>query len=193
MIYIVDDDDSVRNAISFLLKTESLAHECYNSAEDFIARSKISHPCVVVLDIRMPGMSGMELQKWMNQHNFKVPVIIISGHGDIPLAVEAMRNGALEFLEKPFDDQILLDRIQQALKIDIEKQAESFDTDSLSKRELEVMHLLASGKLNKVVASELNISTRTVEAHRANIMQKLGIRSLADIVKASLQHQQNNV
>lgn len=192
MIYIVDDDDSVRNAISFLLKTEALEHQCFDSAEAFINNAKISHPCVVVLDIRMPGMSGMELQQWMNQHDFKVPVIIISGHGDIPMAVEAMKHGALDFLEKPFDDQMLLERIQQALELDNEKQATKFDLSSLSKREVQVMNLLAEGKLNKVVASELNISTRTVEAHRANLMQKLGIRSLADIVKASMQYRDSH-
>ena len=188
MIYVVDDDDSVRDAIGFLLKTEGLEYKLFSTAEEFQKNAKITHPCVVLLDIRMPGMNGMDLQKWINSQGFKVPVIMISGHGDIALAVEAMKNGAIDFFEKPFDDQALLEKIHEALSADKDRQESAIDTSILSRREIEVMNLLAEGKLNKVVASDLNISTRTVEAHRAKIMQKLGVRSLADIVKAAIQH-----
>lgn len=191
MIYVVDDDDSVRDAIGFLLKTEGLDYKSFSSAEEFQEKAKITHPCVVLLDIRMPGMNGMDLQKWINAQGFHVPVIMISGHGDITLAVEAMKNGAVDFFEKPFDEQSLLEKIREALSMDKERQEGVIDTSVLSKREVEVMNLLAEGKLNKVVASDLNISTRTVEAHRAKIMQKLGVRSLADIVKAAMQHKRN--
>jgi RNA polymerase sigma factor (sigma-70 family) len=192
-IYIVDDDEAVRNSLRFLLK--SVGHTCQTlaSANEFLATYQPKHPGCLILDVRMPGMSGLELQQQLNLRGAIIPVIFITGHGDVPMAVEAMQHGAADFLQKPFRDQDLLDRIQRALERDARNRAAlaqheriraSFD--SLTPREREVLELLTRGKSNKVMAAELGVSQRTVEIHRARVMDKTGAASLAQLVRMAL-------
>ncbi len=190
-IYIVDDDSGVRNALSFLLDSVNLESQAHESAQSFLDDYDGS-PGVLVLDVRMPGMSGLELQELLNEKQFtELSIIFISGHGDIPMAVEALKHGAVDFITKPFRDQELLDRIHDALdqnEADQEQKSEIRDIqsrlDSLSPRETEVMEMVADGKANKVIAFDLGISQRTVEIHRAHVMEKMQIRSLAQLVRS---------
>jgi two-component system response regulator FixJ len=192
-VYVIDDDSGVRDSIVFLLKTEDISAIGFESAESFLRSFDPKVPCCLVVDVKMPGMSGLELQAELNKRQIQVPVIIITGHADIGMAVEAMKMGASDFVEKPFDDQVLIDKVkemvvsQQATRQEEARRSETLSLiKTLTPREREVMALLAKGKLNKVIAGELNISARTVEAHRAKVMEKLKARSLADIVKAEL-------
>ena len=189
-IYVVDDDEGVRNSLRFLLKSVGLVTRTLASAREFLETYKPGQPGCVVLDVRMPGMSGLELQQQLNVRGAIIPVIFITGHGDIPMAVEAMQHGAFDFLQKPFRDQDLIDRIQRALERDARNRAtlaqhdrirERFD--SLTPREREVLTLMASGKPNKVMAADLGVSQRTVEIHRARVMEKTGATSLAQLVR----------
>lgn len=192
-IYVVDDDDSMRQAIALLLRTVGYTPIVFSRPNDFLAKYDPNvHGCVV-LDIRMPEMSGLEIQQQLNRSGAILPVIFITGHGDIPMAVQAMKDGAFDFLTKPFRDQDLLDRINTALKQDaenraaIEKHADlRRRMDSLTPREREVLELIVEGKANKVVAIDLGLSERTVEIHRANVMEKMGARSIAHLVKMHL-------
>jgi FixJ family two-component response regulator len=176
-----------------LLNSVGLPSIAYESARDFLAGYDAEQPGCLVLDVRMPGMSGLEMQQELNLRGATLPVIFITGHGDIPMAVEAMQHGAFDFLQKPFRDQELLDRINAALKQDaenretIEKQADlKRRAESLTPREREVMLLVVDGKANKVIAIDLGLSERTVEIHRANVMEKMGARSVAHLVKMQL-------
>jgi two-component system response regulator FixJ len=160
------------------------------SAQEFLSNYDPSHPGCLVLDVRMPGMSGLEMQHELNVRGATIPVIFITGHGDIPMAVEAMQHGAFDFLQKPFRDQELLDRVQRALTRDTEYRARLRQTDrirerlsSLSPREREVLDLVSQGKANKMVAGDLGVSQRTVEIHRAHVMQKMEAGSLAELVR----------
>jgi FixJ family two-component response regulator len=192
-IYVVDDDDSMRQAIALLLRTVGYTPVVFSRPSDFLAKYDPNvHGCLV-LDIRMPEMSGLEVQQQLNRSGALLPVIFITGHGDIPMAVQAMKDGAFDFLTKPFRDQDLLDRINSALKQDaenraaIEKHADlRRRLDSLTPREREVLDLVVEGKANKVVAIDLGLSERTVEIHRANVMEKMGARSVAHLVKMHL-------
>ena len=192
-IYIVDDDDSMRQAIALLLRTVGYTPVVFARPSEFLAKHDANvHGCLV-LDIRMPEMSGLEVQQQLNRSGAILPVIFITGHGDIPMAVQAMKDGAFDFLTKPFRDQDLLDRINNALKQDaenraaIEKHADlRRRVESLTPREREVLHLVVEGKANKVVAIDLGLSERTVEIHRANVMEKMGARSVAHLVKMHL-------
>lgn len=192
-IYIVDDDDSMRQAIALLLRTVGYTPIAYARPADFLAKySPEQHGCLV-LDIRMPQMSGLEVQQQLNRSGAMLPVIFITGHGDIPMAVQAMKDGAFDFLTKPFRDQDLLDRINGALKQDaenraaIERQADlKRREESLTPREREVFALIVDGKANKVIAIDLTLSERTVEIHRANVMDKMGARSVAHLVRMHL-------
>ena len=189
-IYVVDDDEGVRNSLRFLLKSVGLTTRTLASAREFLDTYKPGQPGCVVLDVRMPGMSGLELQQQLNLRGAIIPVIFITGHGDIPMAVEAMQHGAFDFLQKPFRDQDLIDRIQRALERDARNRAtlaqhdrirERFD--SLTPREREVLTLMTRGKPNKVMAADLGVSQRTVEIHRARVMEKTGAASLAQLVR----------
>ena len=192
-IYIVDDDDSMRQAIALLLRTVGYTPVVFARPSEFLAKYDANvHGCLV-LDIRMPETSGLEVQQQLNRSGAILPVIFITGHGDIPMAVQAMKDGAFDFLTKPFRDQDLLDRINNALKQDaenraaIEKHADlRRRVESLTPREREVLHLIVEGKANKVVAIDLGLSERTVEIHRANVMEKMGARSVAHLVKMHL-------
>ena len=192
-IYVVDDDDSMRQAIALLLRTVGYTPIVFARPTEFLAKYDSNlHGCLV-LDIRMPEMSGLEVQQQLNKSGAILPVIFITGHGDIPMAVQAMKDGAFDFLTKPFRDQDLLDRINNALKQDaenraaIEKHADlRRRAESLTPREREVLELIVEGKANKVVAIDLGLSERTVEIHRANVMEKMGARSVAHLVKMHL-------
>jgi FixJ family two-component response regulator len=189
-VFVVDDDDAVRNSLRMLLKSAGVQTEAYASAQEFLSTYHISQPGCLVLDVRMPGMSGLEMQHELNLRGATIPVIFITGHGDIPMAVEAMQHGAFDFLQKPFRDQELLDRVQRALVRDTEYRARLRQTDrirerlsSLSPREREVLDLVTQGKANKMVAGDLGVSQRTVEIHRAHVMQKMEAGSLAELVR----------
>ena len=192
-IYIVDDDDSMRQAVALLLRTVGYHPIVFARPGDFLAKFDPNVHGVLVLDIRMPDMSGLEVQQQLNRSGAILPVIFITGHGDIPMAVQAMKDGAFDFLTKPFRDQDLLDRINGALKQDAENRAtieQHADlrgrSESLTPREREVLELIVEGKANKVVAIDLGLSERTVEIHRANVMEKMGARSVAHLVKMYL-------
>ena len=192
-IYIVDDDQAIRHAMSLLMKSVGLQCEIFESADDFLSEHSNDRSGCLVLDIRMPGMGGLELQEKLREMDCTLPVIFITGHGDIPMAVEAMQKGAFDFIQKPFRDQELLDRIQDALKTEREQRSrrekQSVVRDKLSrltKREHEVFDLVVTGKPNKIIAHELGVSQRTVEIHRARVMEKMEARSLADLVRMQL-------
>jgi two-component system, LuxR family, response regulator FixJ len=189
-VFVVDDDEGVRHSLRFLLKSVGLAARTLASASEFLESYQPSQPGCLVLDVRMPGMSGLELQQQLNVRGAMIPVLFITGHGDIPMAVEAMQQGAFDFLQKPFRDQDLIDRIQRALEHDsrnraaVEQHAKIRERiESLTAREREVLTLMTRGKANKVMAAELGVSQRTVEIHRARVMEKTGAASLAQLVR----------
>jgi len=193
IVHVIDDDEAVRDSISMLLETENIEHAAYASAIDFLNAYNDTMSGCLVLDIRMPGMTGLELQETLNQRNTSLPIIFITGHGDIPMAVEAMRRGALDFLRKPFGEDDLLQRVKEALTRAEENQAtRTAQTQidghfrSLSPREKEVFERVASGQANKFIAIELGISERTVEIHRSQVMKKMGARSLAQLVRMKI-------
>jgi two-component system, LuxR family, response regulator FixJ len=193
VVYIVDDDDGMRRALSVLMTTVGYQAAAFAGPREFLAKHDPGQPSCLVLDVRMPEMSGLELQQHLNRSGSMLPIILVSGHGDIPMAVQAMKDGAFDFLQKPFRDQELLDRINGALKLDAENRASTDRladlkqrSDSLTPREREVMTLVVDGKANKVVAIDLGLSERTVEIHRANVMEKMGARSVAHLVKMHL-------
>jgi len=189
-IFIVDDDEAMRHSLEFLLESFSLPVETHDSAEAFLARWRPGRPGCLVLDLRMPGMSGLDLQRVLNQQDATLGVIFITAHGDIPMAVDAMRQGAIDVLEKPFGDQVLLGHVATALersRLVCRTQARRHDVnqrlDSLSLREREVMERVVRGKPNKVIAYELGLSIKTVEVHRHNLMEKMGAGSVADLTR----------
>lgn len=191
MVFIVDDDPAIRIAMQALMDSVNLRHEILPSADEFLARHGDQQtPGCLVLDIRMPGLGGLELQDALLQRGNDIPIVFITGHGDVPMAVEAMQKGAVDFIQKPFRDQELLDRIHLALRTDEERRAEAHRIDEvqslidrLTQREHEVFDLVVTGKPNKVIAYELGVSQRTVEIHRARVMEKMRARSLADLVR----------
>jgi two-component system response regulator FixJ len=192
-VFIVDDDTGVRTSIRVLLKSVGLASTPLASAQEFLQGFDATQPGCLILDIRMPGMSGMELQQELNLRGAIVPVIFITGHGDIPMAVEAMQHGAFDFLQKPFRDQDLIDRVQRAMARDRENRSALQEhgriqarLESLTPREREVLNLMTQGKQNKVMASDLGLSQRTVEIHRAHVMEKMGANSVAQLVRMVL-------
>jgi FixJ family two-component response regulator len=190
-IYIVDDDPSVRSSLRLLLESAGYEVICFNSAKEFLEfrfNSTTAH--CLILDVKMPDLSGIELQKELASINNTIQIIFITGHGDIPMGVQAMKDGAVNFLSKPFDDQQLLDSIDEALKRDIisrKKQREQDQIrqkiDTLTPRENEVLRYLITGMLNKQIAYNLNISERTIKAHRKQVLDKMGIQSIAELVR----------
>ncbi len=190
-VFVVDDDAGVRDSIHFLLRSVGLTSRTFASADEFLEAYDDSLAGCLVLDVRMPGMSGLDLQARLNELGSKLPIIFVTAHGDVPMAVNAVKTGALDFVEKPFRDQELLDKIQEALVSDAESRSAQGEIeellkrmDSLTPREREVMGLVVAGKANKNVARELGISQRTVEIHRARVMDKMGVRSLSMLVQA---------
>jgi FixJ family two-component response regulator len=189
VISVVDDDAGARSSLRLLLKSLGLAATAYDCAASFLAAYDPAQPGCLLLDIRMPGMSGLELQQVLNQRGITAPIVFLTGHGDVPMAVEAMQHGAFDFLQKPFRDQDLLDRVQRALAKDRAIRAELRGQesirgrlDSLTAREHDVLELVATGAPNKVIAHKLGISQRTVEIHRARVMEKMSADSLAALV-----------
>ena len=190
VVHIVDDDEAVRQGLAFMLGSLGLAVETYPSAQDFLDRHDPARVGCAVIDIRMPGMTGLELVEEMNRRGSLIPVIIVTGHGDVPMAVRAMRAGAIDFIEKPANGMALLERINEALRLAEKKRAEAAETgaltarlDSLTPREREVARAVAEGKQNKVIAFELGISQKTVEIHRHNMMEKLQAHSAAELAR----------
>jgi len=189
-VYLVDDDEAVRSALRLLLKSAGYVTASFDSAQEYLSCYSTEQPGCLVLDVRMPGMSGLELQQELNRRGAIIPVIFISGHGDIPMAVEAIHAGAFDFLQKPFKDQELLDRVAKALATDALLRAQHIEAASvqellatLTPREHEVLGMVVAGKPNKIMAADLNLSQRTVEVHRARVMEKMHVRSLAQLVR----------
>lgn len=192
-VFIVDDDQAIRHAMELLMRSVGLDYEIFHSGDDFLSKHTNDRAGCLVLDIRMPGLGGLELQEMLNNMGSTLPIIFITGHGDVPMAVEAMQKGAVDFIQKPFRDQELLDRIGEALKTDQELRSvreEKADVltkiEKLTKRERQVLDLVVTGKPNKVIAYELGVSQRTVEIHRARVMEKMLAKSLADLVRMHL-------
>ena len=192
-VFIVDDDPAIRFAMQALMESVNLRHEIFSSGDEFLKQVSETQPGCLVLDIRMPGLGGLELQQELLDRGNELPIIFITGHGDVPMAVEAMQKGAIDFIQKPFRDQDLLDRIREALKTDQERRQQleqhhrvADRVGKLTNREREVFDLVVTGKPNKVIAYELGVSQRTVEIHRARVMEKMQARSLADLVKMHL-------
>jgi FixJ family two-component response regulator len=192
-VFIVDDDDAVRGSLRLLLKASGLPSVALGSAQEFLDTWHAEQPGCLILDVRMPGMSGLELQTELNRRGAIIPVIFISGHGDIPMAVEAIQHGAFDFLSKPFSDQDLIDRVRRAIAVDAEnrkalaeKETLRSRYESLTPREKEVLLLVTQGKANKVMAGDLGVSQRTVEIHRARVMEKMGAHALAQLVRMTI-------
>ena len=189
-VFIVDDDPAIRFAMQALMDSVNLEHEIFESGDEFLSKITEQRPGCLVLDIRMPGLGGLELQEELIKRGNTLPIIFITGHGDVPMAVDAMQKGAVDFIQKPFRDQELLDRVREALATDEERREEqqlhaevNERLSRLTNREREVFDLVVTGKPNKVIAYELGVSQRTVEIHRARVMEKMQARSLADLVK----------
>jgi two-component system, LuxR family, response regulator FixJ len=192
-VYVVDDDDSMRRALALLLNTVGHKTATFANPKEFLEKFESDNAGCLVLDIRMPGMSGLELQQHLNRTGSMLPVIFITGHGDVPMAVQAMKEGAFEFVQKPFRDQDLLDRINHALVQDAQNRstlAQRADVvrrlESLTSREHQVLDMVVDGAANKVIAIDLDLSERTVEIHRARVMEKMSAKSVAHLVKLKM-------
>lgn len=190
VVYVVDDDRPVRDSLRMLIASAKLKVECFASGEEFLAGLDAQKNACAVLDIRMPDMSGLDLQEELNRRGIEMPIIFLTGHGDIQMAVTALKEGAHDFFEKPFRDQALLDSVRAALKDNLIRRSEHARTDdirdrlkTLTPRENEVMRRIVDGQANKVIAAELELSERTVEIHRAKVMHKMGSGSLAQLVR----------
>ncbi len=189
-VFLTDDDPAIRDAVGLLLRANGLAVETFASAVDFLESDAVERPGCLLLDVRMPGMSGLDLQKRLQEMGCRMPIIFMTGHGDVPMAIRAMKAGAFDFVEKPFQAQALLVRLHEALALDAQerrRQARRHDVAArmalLSPREQEVMERVAAGQYNKVIAAELGISISTVEIHRKRVMEKLQAASLSDLIQ----------
>ncbi len=194
-VFVVDDDEAMRSSLQWLIESVGLAVECYASAEAFLDAYYPGRSGCLLLDVRMPGMGGLELQEYLRRHEITIPVIIITGHGDVPMSVRAMKEGAIDFIEKPFNDELLLDAIRNA--VDERQRQEQTQRAELAAclalltpREHEVMDMVTAGKSNKEIASALGVSAKTVEAHRAKVMDKMKASSLAELVRMSIMAKQ---
>jgi FixJ family two-component response regulator len=190
VVYLVDDDDALRRATSRLLQSNGLDVHAFASAEAFLAEYDASSPGCLLLDLRMPGQSGLDLQRTLVERGVALPIVFLTGHADVPASVHAMKSGAIDFLEKPVDEDQLLSAVEKALEVDVAARRERGDLSqiqarlaSLTEREREVLVEVVTGKLNKQVASTLGIAERTVKLHRARVLEKMGAESLADLVR----------
>lgn len=198
-VYIVDDDEAMRDSLAWLLESQGFAVAAYASAEDFLATCHDDMAGCLVLDVRMPGMSGLEMYEKLIARKCALPVIFITGHGDVPMAVAALKKGAVDFIEKPFNDKDMLRLVERCLELD-RSEGEKRRADAaaarrlatLTEREIKVLELVVAGKLNKQIADVLNISIKTVEVHRARIMDKMEVRSVAELVQAVLRARQQS-
>lgn len=195
-VFIVDDDEPVRSALRLLMK--SVGHDAmtFTSGDEFLASCKPGISGCLILDIRMPGMSGLELQEKLREQGVNIPIIFITGHGDVPMAVQAMKHGAMEFLQKPFREQDLVDRVNEALeknlnvhKLALQRTEIKQRVTKLTPRERQIMDMIVQGKASKVIAIDLGVSQRTVDTHRTRIMRKMQAKSLAELVKTAVRHQ----
>lgn len=193
IVHLIDDEEPIRDSLTLLLKSVGIECRSYPDALQFLQSFTNDPDCCLVVDIRMPGMSGLELQAEVNRRGISNPVIFITGHGEIEMAVRAMRDGAFDFLQKPLHDQLFLDSVNAALRharstTSATRHRAKYEQclQTLSPREREVMQLVAAGKANKVIALDLDVSQRTVEIHRARVMEKMGARSLAELVRISI-------
>jgi FixJ family two-component response regulator len=192
IVFVVDDDRSVRQAITSLIGSVGLRVETFATAHEFLRHPRPDAPSCVVLDVRLPGLSGLDLQRQLAHEGTRIPIVFITGHGDVPMSVQAMKGGAVEFLTKPFRDQQLLDAIQQAIERDRVERGRRREHDelkrrheSLTPREREVMTRVVAGLLNKQIAAEIGTSEITVKVHRAQVMHKMHAESVADLVRAA--------
>jgi RNA polymerase sigma factor (sigma-70 family) len=190
VVFVVDDDPSVRSSLKFLLSTVGLQVESFESAETFLQRKPPDAPSCLVLDVRLRGLSGLDFQRELAVRNFRIPIVFVTGHGDIPMSVRAMKAGAIEFLTKPYRDQDLLDAVRIALERDRARREQEKDLtdlqqrfDSLTPREQEVISLVVSGMLNKQIAGQLGTAENTVKVHRSRAMEKMNAESFADLVR----------
>ena len=193
VVYVVDDDEAMRDSLRWLLESAGYRVSACCSAERFLTAYRPDHAACLVLDVRMPGLSGLELQRELNRRGIPLPIIFVTGHGDVPMAVDAVKSGAFHFLEKPFKDERLLELIEQASNLGTPAESEreqrrcaAAKLASLTQREREVMDLVVRGRKNKQIADELAISVKTVEAHRARAMEKMDVSCVAELVRATL-------
>ena len=196
-VFVIDDDQQVRDALALLMESVGLRVKTFLSGQEFLDAFDSSQPGCIVLDVRMPGMSGLELQARLAAEKIHPPIIIITGHGDVPMAVDAMQAGAMDFIEKPFNDQRLLDSVHRAIDQDAAQRGQATRiaeirsmVETLTPREREVMSLITQGKRNKIIADELCVSQSTVEAHRAKVMEKMQAKSLSDLMRMVLSLEQ---
>lgn len=199
-VFIIDDDPSVCRSIRYLIESVGLRAETYSSAQAFLERFSLGRSGCIVLDVRMPGMSGIELQRLLAERGTEIPIVFVTGHGDVQLAVRAMKFGAVDFLEKPFHDQVLLDCVSAAIQRDAQTRATRAEQSELrerladlTEREQDVLRLIARGNGNKQIAATLRISEKTVESHRTRLARKLRSTSLADLVRLAIQATQSGV
>ena len=190
VVYVVDDDESVCRALARLIRSVGLPVETFRSARDFLAHEVTDRPACLVLDMLLPGASGLDLQSTLTQAGRDIPIVFITGHGDVPTSVRAMKGGAVDFLQKPFSDHDLLDCVQRALGHSRQRRAERAERgavqkrfDTLTPREREVLHLVVTGKPNKQIAASLGIAEKTIKVHRGRVMEKMQAASLADLVR----------
>jgi two-component system response regulator FixJ len=190
-VFVVDDDHALCDALRWLMESVGLSAETYYGSRDFLAAYAPDRPGCLIVDVRMPGMDGLDLIETLRRRSISIPTIILTGHGDVPMAVRAMKLGAFDFIEKPFDDQELLARVRQAITADVERREDEAEREEirarmerLTRRERQVMALVCDGKANKQIAAELGLSEKTIEVHRANVMRKVSVTSLAQLVRA---------
>jgi FixJ family two-component response regulator len=189
-VFVIDDDASLREALASLFRSVGLQVKAFASAPEFLQAKLPDAPTCLVLDVRLPGLSGLDFQTELAKANIDIPIVFMTGHGDIPMTVRAMKAGAVEFLPKPFRDQDMLDAVQQGLERDRDRRKSAGDTaklkatfDTLTSREQEIMGLVTAGLMNKQIAGELGVSEITVKVHRGNVMRKMGAKSLAELVR----------
>jgi FixJ family two-component response regulator len=193
VVFIVDDDAAVRDSLRWLMDSVGLEVEAFASGEAFLDAIDSDRPGCVLLDLRMPGLGGLEVHQRLSEQNIELPVIVISGHGDVPVAVRALKSGVVDFIEKPFSDQELVECVQQALRRDSERRSQALRLEelmahyhSLTPREHDVLRLVVDGRANKAISADLGISLKTVETHRARVMEKMAARSVSELVRMTL-------
>ncbi|MCB1867815.1 MAG: response regulator transcription factor [Gammaproteobacteria bacterium] len=192
-VFVVDDDREVRDALRLLLESVGLRVECFESSQAYLKQFNPEKPGCLVLDVRMPGMSGLDLQARLAEERLCPPIIIVTGHGDVPMAVRAVQAGAMNFIEKPFNDQVLLDSVHRAMEKDAQQRGEvsrlaeiEARFEKLTPREREVLKLVVAGRRNKLIAADLGVSQSTVEAHRAKVMEKMEAATLSELMRMML-------